>query len=277
MPDRLAGGSLSFRWLGVGGVEIKAGDQTLVIDPFFTRPPLHKLLTGRRVASNHLLASQKVAVCDYIVVTHSHWDHLMDVAEVVRNTGAVACGSANTVKILASVGIPSGHIRCFAVGSQEQLGNFYIQVLPGRHVRTPLDRLINGAVRDGLSAPLRLVDYKMDCCFSLLVCSGKTRILFGNYPARADILFINPNDLASFYPPFIKEVQPRLVIPIHWDNFFLPLSRPLRPILNFPTWLFPFINRNSLGGFKRVIETNCASTQVLIPRIFDRYNMDPAD
>ena len=30
--------SLKFRWLGVAGIELKAGEQVLVIDPFITRP-----------------------------------------------------------------------------------------------------------------------------------------------------------------------------------------------------------------------------------------------
>jgi len=197
----------------------------------------------------------------------------MDVAEVVSNTGAVACGSANTCKILAATGVPPNHIRLIEVGSQERLLDFNVQVLPGRHIRTPLDGLINGAVHDNLSAPLRLSDYKMDSCFSLLVSCGKTRILFGNYPVRADILFINPNDLSGFYLPFIRAVQASVVVPIHWDNFFLPLNRPIRPMLNFPAWFYPYIRRNTLGDFKRVVETGCAPTRVIIPTLFDEFTI----
>jgi L-ascorbate metabolism protein UlaG (beta-lactamase superfamily) len=259
--------------LGVAGVEIKAGEQILAIDPFFTRPPLRKLLMRRRVPSNHRLAFEKLRLCNFILVTHSHWDHLMDVAEVVRNTGAVACGSANTCKVLAAAGISPRHIRQIEVGALEHLGNFSVEVLPGRHIRTPLDRWINGSVGDNLSVPLRLVDYKMDTCFSLLVINGKTRILFGNYPVRADILFINPNDRVGFYPPFIKEVQPSVIVPIHWDNFFSPLSRPIRPLLNIPSWIFPRIKRNALGEFKRVIELSFSSTRVIIPQVFEEYQM----
>jgi hypothetical protein len=170
-------------------------------------------------------------------------------------------------------GISPAHIRQIKVGSQENLGNFSVEVLPGRHIRTPLDRVINGALRDNLSAPLRLVDYKMDSCFSLLVRCGKTRLLFGNSPVRADVLFINPNDRMSFYLPFIKIVQPRVIVPIHWDNFFLPLTRPVRPMLNFPAWFYPCIRRTSLGGFKQAVETGCSSTRVIIPALFDEFSI----
>jgi len=267
-------GGLSFRWLGVAGVEIKSGEHILAIDPFFTRPPLSKLLTGQRVPSDHRLAAENLAACNFILVTHAHWDHLMDVAEVVRNTGAVACGSTNTCKVLAAAGVPPDHIRLIEVGSQVRLLDFSVQVLPGRHIRTPLDGLINGVVHENLSAPLRLSDYKMDSCFSLLVSCGKTRILFGNCPAQADILFINPNDLAGFYLPFIKTVKARVVVPIHWDNFFLPLNQPLRPMLNFPAWLYPYLRRKTLGDFKRLVETGCAPTRVIIPTIFNQFGID---
>ena len=226
------------------------------------------------MTSNHRLASEKLRLCDFILVTHSHWDHLMDVAEVVRNTGAVAYGSANTCKVLASAGILPRYIRQIEIGALEHLGNFSVEVLPARHIHTPIDRWINGAVGDNLSTPLRLVDYKMDTCFSLLVSSGKTRILFGNYPVRADILFINPNDRAGFYIPFIKEVEPSVIVPIHWDNFFSPLSRPIRPMLTFPAWILRCIKRNNLTEFKRVIEMSYNSTRVIIPQAFDEYNMD---
>ncbi len=198
----------------------------------------------------------------------------MDVAEVACNTGAVTCGSANTCKVLATAGIPPRQIRQINVGNLQQLGNFRVEVLPGRHIRTPLDRWINGAVSENLSAPLRLVDYKMDTCFSLLVISGKKRFLFGNYPAQADVLFINPNDRAGFYLPFIEKVQPSQVVPIHWDNFFSPLSRPIRPMLNFPNWVLACNQRNSLGEFKRLIETNFRSTRVIIPQVFNEYHLD---
>ncbi len=43
--------------------------------------------------------------CDFVLVTHAHWDHLMDVPDVVLNTGATALGSANTCQLLALLGV----------------------------------------------------------------------------------------------------------------------------------------------------------------------------
>ena len=35
----------------------------------------------------------------------------------------------------------------------------------------------------------------------------------------------------NFYRETIDKVQPRTVVPIHWDNFFSPLDRPIRDML----------------------------------------------
>jgi hypothetical protein len=45
-------------------------------------------------------------------------------------------------------------------------------------------------------------------------------------------------------------------------------------MLNFPAWIIPYSRRNTLGEFKRVIEMNFSSTRVIIPQVFDEYNMN---
>jgi L-ascorbate metabolism protein UlaG (beta-lactamase superfamily) len=32
----------------------------------------------------------------------------------------------------------------------------------------------------------------------------------------------------KFYDMTVRKIQPELIIPIHWDNFFLPLNKPLK-------------------------------------------------
>src|SRR4051812_38199205 len=85
---QLVDNDVSFRWLGVAGIELTAGGRTLAVDPFFTRPPLRRFLFGR-VASNPRLVRKHLPSCDYVLVSHSHWDHMMDAPEGARNTGAV--------------------------------------------------------------------------------------------------------------------------------------------------------------------------------------------
>ena len=53
---------------------------------------------------------------------------------------------------------------------------------------------------------------------------------------HADVLFLgvtllsraDRNTLDEFFRETIGKVEPDTVIPIHWDNFFRPLSKPVR-------------------------------------------------
>ena len=52
---------------------------------------------------------------------------------------------------------------------------------------------------------------------------------------HADVLFLGVAGLAKasektkakFFAETVEKVQPQLVIPLHWDNFFSPLSKPI--------------------------------------------------
>jgi L-ascorbate metabolism protein UlaG (beta-lactamase superfamily) len=37
----------------------------------------------------------------------------------------------------------------------------------------------------------------------------------------------NPDFQNTYYAQTVSKVKPRLVIPVHWDNFLLPLSEPI--------------------------------------------------
>ena len=58
---------------------------------------------------------------------------------------------------------------------------------------------------------------------------------------KADVLFLGVAGLqkaddameAAFYRETIEKVDPELVSPVHWDNFFSPLTKPVVGIASF--------------------------------------------
>jgi hypothetical protein len=155
--------STTFRWLGVAGIELTYAGEILVIDPFFTRPPFWRMWLGR-VEPNHPLIAAALPGCNHILVSHAHWDHVMDVPDIALNTGARILGSTNTCALVKACGVPKDQVRA---GDEVQLGSFGVKVIAAQHSRTP--GFEAGHLRPCLRPPLRLRDYVMDMCTSSLI------------------------------------------------------------------------------------------------------------
>ena len=269
----LSDASVGFRWLGVAGIELRVEACVLAIDPFFTRPPFRQLFLGR-VSPDRALIARHLARCDFVLVTHPHWDHFLDVPEVVRATGATAFGSPNACRLLAALGVPERQARHIEVGDRLTLGPFRVEVLPGQHGRTPIDWLINGPVAPDPRPPLRLRDYKMDRCFGFQIEVGDLRLLHLPGSARpADVLSVVPAVTLARSLALLDAIRPRLVIPLHWDDPFRPLAQPPRPWLPPPVRALPPFQHFDPVHFKRRIEELVPGTRVLLPTRLATYDL----
>jgi L-ascorbate metabolism protein UlaG (beta-lactamase superfamily) len=267
------GDPMQFRWLGAAGSEWSVDGRILAIDPFFTRPPFHKLWFGR-VSPNGRLVSELMRRCDVILVTHSHCDHLMDVPEVVRLTGAQVLGSPNTCALLAACGVPERQIQCVEIGDHRTVQGFEIEVLPATHPHIPIDHLVNGPLSPRLNPPLRLIDYRADVCFSFMVRVAGWRILSGDQPISADVWLASPFSVRTDDEPLLRAIHPQLVIPIHWDNLFRPLDRGIRPMLAPPSRSWPPLHRLDMAAFRREIRQRAPGAKVVIPEALRAYSLD---
>ncbi len=274
--------SLTYRWLGVAGLEFALDGYTLLVDPFFTRPSKPAVLSNARVYSNTQLVQRYITGGDAVLVTHPHYDHLLDVPAVLRQTGAEAYGSANACTLLALMRIPPRQAHAIQPGDRLELGPFQVQVYPARHTRIPLRRLFNGPLpprlrRKSVRLPLRLSDYRMDACYSFRIQAAGRTLLVGNHPIPADVLFIAPYNPGSYLQAVLHAVQPEQVVPIHWDDFTRRLSRPLRPMLLTPAQglrpRFPPLRRLNLAGFTAEVQALVPNARVEIPEIFQINNL----
>lgn len=268
---------LEMRWLGVAGIEIKANEQILVIDPFVTRPPFKRMWWGR-VRSDATLATATVPHGDFVLVTYAHWDHVMDVPAVIDQTKATAYGSPNTCQLLAILGVPEEHLHEIKTGDQLTLGTFQVEVFPAEHGLVLGRTFATGSLAPNLLPPLRMRDYRIDACFSFLIKVGGLRFLdwsskqVDSAPS-ADVLFVKPLQDRAYYEVLLSMVQPRVVIPIHWDDFMRPLSQPIRPMLKPPRLAFPPLARVDLTAFRQLIKRIAPQTQVFLPEIFRLYEL----
>jgi L-ascorbate metabolism protein UlaG (beta-lactamase superfamily) len=272
------------RWLGVAGIELTYGGHVLAIDPYVTRIPMVKLWLGR-VRPNVALMAQVLPRCDDVLTTHAHFDHLLDVPALAERTGAMAYGTPNACALLRACGLPAAQTRTLTPGDTLSLGPFQVRVWPGQH--TTALAYAPGPLRPNLRPPLRARDYRMDHVLAYEIAVGGLRLL--NEPAvedparlpQADVLLASPFTAPERVGPLLRHVAPRLVIPIHWDNFFRPLPRQgaprtffAPPIWSWPPWrAWPPLRRVDLAALARTVVTAWPAATVLVPEPMKRYDI----
>jgi L-ascorbate metabolism protein UlaG (beta-lactamase superfamily) len=82
-------------YLGVAGWRVDDGANALLVDPFFSRT---RLEDGGAMLSPDpgLIARYAPAHANAILVGHSHYDHLLDVPDIAKRTGATIVGTEST-------------------------------------------------------------------------------------------------------------------------------------------------------------------------------------
>lgn len=263
---------IRFRWLGVCGIELGYKRTTLLIDPYFTRLKAYYLWFGRPV-SNSRVIHKHIRHADHILITHSHFDHLLDAAEILHHTGAIAHGSPNTIELLRRRGIPSSQLQLIRPNEWHHLGSFDVEALEAGLHHPP------GYGPGKLSSPYRLpmkaADYRMDTVMAYKIHVAGLNLLFehclrSQEALPVDILFLEP--YASLrgharveYTRIIQGLQPNMVIPVHWDDMMAPLDKPVvGQILPKRSFFFP-LKRFDFQQFRETIETIRPQTHVFLP------------
>lgn len=246
---------IRLRWLGVAGIELDINDQVLVIDPFFTRIPFWRMWFGR-AAPDRALAEEMLPRCDFILVSHAHYDHLMDVPGIACSKGAIVYGSTNTCRILALYDVPEVQAHEITAGDSISFSLLEVEVLPAEHI--PAAGTDLGPLPAGLKPPLGLRQYRMDSCFNFLIEAGGLRLLYcagsPKPPTRADVLIAGTAGDKKYYKALLGAVKPSVFIPIQNDDESSSASKPV-----------------DMAGFKYMIEHIAPSTYVLQPEAFREY------
>lgn len=267
--------SVFVRWLGVAGLEFTFGDHTLLIDPFLSRPPLRNVFIGR-VYPDIQLIKENIKKADHILITHAHYDHLLDVPAIATQTGALVYGSANVCRLLQVFQVPLAQLHWLHAFDEIELPYSHVKVIPARHPFIPGYR--SGSLKNDLKPPLNLRDFRMDACFSYLIEFENLKLLVWSsisteHAQPADVLFLRSAASQNWYKKMIEVVQPRLVIPTHWDDLFRPLSQPVRPFFAPPTLNNPFIRRINLGDFKNRVNKADPTCKTLLPHVLQLYDL----
>lgn len=266
---------LTFRWLGVGGIQLRWREKVLLIDPFLTRPSIMEVLLKPLKPDVELLRNE-IPCADAILITHAHYDHVMDTPEIIRYTGAKAYGSSNVVQILRAEGIPSQNLIAIYSGDELEIDPFKIKVIEGKHI--PIPFFSPPPLTQAIVPPRRVWHYQMDACFSFFIENTSPSILvWHSIEARggtpAEVLIVDSELSISTLEKLVDVVKPQCIIPVHWDDFFLPLNAPLKTFFRPPEKRYFRLGRLHLPSYVEQLQRLVPNGHVHLPKRLEEVDL----
>ncbi|MFD2231028.1 MBL fold metallo-hydrolase [Alkalimarinus sediminis] len=245
---------LTATFIGTSTLLFSDGESSIMIDGFFTRPPINTLLWGSiepdipQIKSS--LKRLNVTTLNGIMVVHSHHDHVMDAPEVAKLTQATLFGSESTANIARSAGLPEPQIEIVDDQRSLILGQFNVTMIKSKH--TPVPSVLAWLTGHGqdISSPFplkpKLTDFNEGGSYVVHIAHPLGNILVqasGGYVKgrlqgfQADVVYLGVAGLSKqseqfkqdYFHETVATVGAKTVIPIHWDNFMRPIGQALVP------------------------------------------------
>ncbi len=112
-------------WYGCATFRLTVGELVVFLDAYIDR--------AEGAAGTGLTAGD-IDRCDFVVVGHSHFDHLWGAERIAVNTGATVIGSFETVRVLEAQGVPLAQLLPVAGGERIRLAEqVSVSVYPSLH------------------------------------------------------------------------------------------------------------------------------------------------
>ena len=285
---------ITLKYLGAAGWEITDGTTFVLIDPYLSRingpppPGGHPMAADTRrayrwgdVASPDLAAiDAHVQHADFVLVTHTHYDHILDVPHIALKTRAVVIGTESTENVMRAYGVPEEQLITVRGGEDYEFGPFSLKVIPSIHSALDHKRYFSSATAPGgMKAPLTLEQIHPEggTLAYLIRFHGHQILAFGgmNYIER-EIVGLEPDVALIGAGSSRKEIYdysgrlmralhyPAIVLPTHWDNFLAPYSASQQA------------NLDALQSFVEEIAAASPKTKVIVPKYFEAISLETA-
>lgn len=245
---------LSLTHFGAAGWSITDGSTTVLLDPYLSRIRFKGRKYGPNDATEvpddqrpivHMsepptidtsTVDQRVPQANYILLSHSHFNHCMDVPYIARKTGAVVIGTESTASVALNGGVPEDQTIVVKGGEDLEFPELSLKVIPSLHSPLSCKLYRDFGTVQLQDEPLTLDEYVEGGTLAyLLRFAGRKILLFGsmNYieremqGLRPDIALIASAparlDIHDYTGRLLRAIgNPPIVIATHWDDQGLP-------------------------------------------------------
>lgn len=232
---------LELTWFGTAGFRLAYQGTVIWIDPYLTRMPLAAVALRKVIPSSPEAIAKYVDRADAILVGHTHFDHALDTPAIARAHGCKCYGSTSLQALMALHGLADQAVVVDAKRDYE-VGPFKFHFVPSVHSKLQLGLGIpySGELTcehvEGLTAQayccgqvwgvaievagIKLYhqgsadlveDEIIDRDVDVFLCGISGRRFTRNYAAR-----------------ILRALNPKVIVPTHYDDFFRPLDAPTR-------------------------------------------------
>jgi L-ascorbate metabolism protein UlaG (beta-lactamase superfamily) len=257
---------LEVEWLGVSGYRLTCEGHTIFIDPYLSRVPFRDLALRRQAIPDPAALDRFLRAPGEVVgvlVGHTHFDHAVDAPAIARRFGCKAYGSESLVTLMALHGLADRAVEVEPYRTYE-LGPFEVSFTPSVHSKLLL----------GLAVPY---DGELTCEHLDSLCPSAYRCgqVWGISIAVAGIRFYHQGSAnliddavrergvdvflagvagrsftRDYWRRVLPRLQPRAVVPTHYDNFFRPLGQRMEFVANVQLSELP----EEIGAVSKEIE-----------------------
>jgi L-ascorbate metabolism protein UlaG (beta-lactamase superfamily) len=228
--------------LGVSGYRLTYEGASLFIDPYVSRAPLRSFLLRRTTLPDQSMIERYAGApgpVAGVLVGHTHFDHAVDTPALARRYGTKAYGSSSLAHLMRLHGLGDSAVEVVPHQPYE-LGPFVVRFVPSRHSKllfgrkVPMDGPLTCDHLDGLAPGA----YKCGAVYGIRIdVVGVSLYHQGSADLNDAELRDGPVDVflagvagrsvtPRYWERILPRLDPRIVVPTHYDNFFSPLGRP---------------------------------------------------
>jgi L-ascorbate metabolism protein UlaG (beta-lactamase superfamily) len=260
-------------WTGAAGLRFDRDDRTILIEPYHTRVGILKSAVGpivpdREAINAALPASKKISA---IIVSHTHFDHALDVPLLATRCDGKIVGSHSLETLMALGGLPGRTTVCAGGETVPLARKASVTMVRSAHGLVAMGKVpFAGEIRPSNTLPMKAGGYRVGSVFApKLVFQERTCLHIGsaNFIASeleghlCDVLFLcvpGWKKIKGYPEQVIDLTRPETIVLIHYDDFSTP------HVKGAATKRLPFVD---LEGMVRAIRAHAPGINLIVPEV----------